>query len=235
MKKLGILGGMGPLASAEFLRTIYALNIADPEQHAPSCILLSDPSIPDRTQAILNGTSDEILARLSRSLQDLSSLGADPIVVACVTIHHLFPRLPETLRKKVLSLIDLVVEEVLAAPQRYLLLTTTGTRTAGIFEQHERWREIEPWVVRPGDEEQRELHERIYLLKRGEPSEDFLPWLEGLASRHAAGGIIFGCTELHLLHRLPARRSGHALDQQSVQIVDPLLIVARSLKNLLEF
>src|SRR5436305_6361317 len=98
MKKLGILGGMGPLASAEFLHTIYALNLADPEQLAPSCILLSDPSIPDRAQAILNGTSEEILPRLSRSLQDLSSLGADHIVVACVTIHHLFPRLPEALR-----------------------------------------------------------------------------------------------------------------------------------------
>jgi aspartate racemase len=232
MKKLGILGGMGPLASAEFLRTIYALNLVDPEQLAPSCILLSDPSIPDRTQAILNGTNEEILARLSRSLQDLSSLGADHIVVACVTIHHVFPRLPEALRKKVLSLIDLVVDEVLAAPQRYLLLTTTGTRTAGIFEQHERWREIEPWIVRPDDEEQRKLHERIYLLKREEPSEDFLPWLEGLASRHAVEGVIFGCTELHLLHRLLARPSCHGFYKQ---IVDPLLITARSLKTLLEF
>jgi aspartate racemase len=229
-RKLGILGGMGPLASAEFLRTIYELNITAPEQDAPSCVLLSEPSFPDRTQAILNGDCDEILARLSRSLEELSLCGADPIVIACVTIHHVLPRLPEALRKKVISLIDLVVDEVLATPQRYLLLTTTGTRAAGVFEQHERWPEIAPWIVRPDDEEQRGLHDQIYLLKREEPGEGSLAWLEGLASRHAVAGIIFGCTELHLLHRLLARHSGQGFDRH---IIDPLLTTARNLRVLL--
>lgn len=63
-KTLGILGGMGPLASAEFLRTLYELNITYPEQNSLSCILLSDPTIPDRTQAILDGSIEEISARL---------------------------------------------------------------------------------------------------------------------------------------------------------------------------
>src|SRR5436309_5448155 len=104
MKTLGILGGMGPLASAEFLSTLYQLNITDPEQDSPSCILLSDPTIPDRTQAILNGGIEELAARLSRALQDLASLGADRIVIACVTAHHVLPHVPEPLRLKVVSL-----------------------------------------------------------------------------------------------------------------------------------
>ena len=229
MKTLGILGGMGPLASAEFLHTVYSLNITEPEQNSPLCILLSDPTIPDRTQAILDGATDEILARLCQSLSTLSASGAERIVIACVTVHHVLPSVPEPLRRKVISLIDLVVDEVLAAPCVHLLLTTTGTRAAGIFERHERWGEIAPWVVRPDDDEQRELHQRIYRLKKDEPAEDSLPWLEELAARHAAAGLIFGCTELHLLNR-PLSRRGRPL---TARIVDPLLIAARDLETLM--
>ena len=231
MKTLGILGGMGPLASAEFLHTVYRMNITDPEQKAPACVLLSDPSIPDRTRAILEGSSDELVAHLSRALQDLSSLGAERIVIACVTVHHFLPRVPEPLRRKVVSLIDLVIQDVLAAPQPYLLLATAGTRAARILEQHERWAEIEPWVVLPSREEQHELHERLYRIKKEEPDEEILDWLEGLASRHGVGGLIFGCTELHLLHGLLARHPRRLLGKR---IVDPLLVAARDLETFLE-
>ncbi|HEY0783486.1 MAG TPA: aspartate/glutamate racemase family protein, partial [Thermoanaerobaculia bacterium] len=63
--KLGILGGMGPLASAEFVHTLYRLHLNGPEQGAPACVLLSDPSFPDRTEAILRGESEDLTARLT--------------------------------------------------------------------------------------------------------------------------------------------------------------------------
>jgi aspartate/glutamate racemase len=75
--RLGIIGGIGPLASAEFLRTIYRLNAADPEQQAPDCILFSDPSFPDRTACIQAGTTPQLTARLVASLEELVRLGAE--------------------------------------------------------------------------------------------------------------------------------------------------------------
>src|SRR5260221_377430 len=104
---LGILGGMGPLASAEFLKTIYRLNLSGSEQEAPSCVLLSAPSFPDRTAAILNGSTAILVTRLTQALEELASLGAERIVIACVTIHHLLPDVPERLRRRVVSLLDL--------------------------------------------------------------------------------------------------------------------------------
>lgn len=56
---LGVLGGMGPLASAEFVNTVYRLNMTEPEQQAPALVLRSDPSIPDRTAAILSGDTQD--------------------------------------------------------------------------------------------------------------------------------------------------------------------------------
>jgi aspartate racemase len=226
--KLGILGGMGPLASAEFLSTVYRLNIADPEQDAPSCLLLSDPTFPDRTKAILAGSTEELAGRLAGALQALLDLGADRIVIACVTIHHVLPQIPERLRRRVISLLDLMVDEVLSSPCPRLLLATIGTRTARIFESHERWSQISPWVVTPGEQDQRALHDWIYRLKAGLPEDDCLAWLKALPERYGVEGLLFGCTEFHLLHRHLLKGSGKSLD-----VVDPLWIAARDLKRLL--
>ena len=61
---LGILGGMGPAATAEFLLEFTRQTPAEKDQdHFPS-ISLSDPAVPDRTEAILDGTGEAVLARL---------------------------------------------------------------------------------------------------------------------------------------------------------------------------
>jgi len=74
-----------------------------------------------------------------------------------------------------------------------------------------------------------DLHKILYSLKRGDgPSEEFPAWLEDLASRNDASAIIFGCTELHLLHGFLAQRQGKI---QGLRIVDPLLIVARDISK----
>lgn len=226
---LGILGGMGPLASAELLKTIYRLNISGPEQEAPSCVLLSDPSFPDRTEAILKGSTEILTARLTEALAELSNRGAERIVIACVTIHHVLPEVPEHLRRRVVSLLDLIAQEVRASRQPHLLLATTGTRTAHIFERHEGWGLIAERVRFLDEEDQHELHDWIYRLKRSEPAEGCLAWLESLPSRYGTDRFIFGCTELHLLLE-PISRSAGTL--RTSQIIDPLLSVARDFHKL---
>jgi aspartate racemase len=226
--RVGILGGMGPLASAEFLSTVYRLSRVEEEQDAPDCVLLSDPSFPDRTKAILAGDTRELARRLAASLQELLRLEVDRIVIACVTIHHVLPQVPEPLRQRVISLLDLMADGILAAPRPRLLLATTGTRTARIFESHERWDEISPWVVCPGEDDQHALHEWIYRLKAGEPEDGFLAWLDGLPARYGVEGLLFGCTELHLLQRRLAAGPPRGWD-----VVDPLWIAARDLRGLL--
>jgi aspartate racemase len=225
-KKLGILGGMGPLASAEFLGTLYRLNVAEFEQDTPPCVLLSDPTFPDRTEAILAGSTQVLAQRLEEALQTLLDLGADPIVIACVTIHHVLPQVPEPLRRSVLSLLDLVADEVLAAPRLRLLLATNGTRAARIFESHGRWHEIEAWTLFPGEEDQRILHDCLYRLKAGAPGDSCVAWLKTLQQRYGTEGFVFGCTELHLLHRYLERSPGELGD-----IIDPLWTVARELST----
>src|SRR5882724_8807275 len=73
---LGIVGGLGPLASAEFLKTIYEKSFCEREQETPKVIMYSDPTFPDRTEAIASGNDSKLLERLILILRALSSLGA---------------------------------------------------------------------------------------------------------------------------------------------------------------
>lgn len=225
--KLGILGGMGPFASAELLHTIYRLNMGESEQGSPAVLLYSDPTIPDRTTAILNGDTREVAERITHGLQELERLGADRMVIACVTAHDMLPQVPEALRGKVISLFDLMADELLAQPEPGLLLSTIGTRKARIFERHPRWPEIEPWLALLDAEDLQHLHKQLYGLKRGIPGdpEKLLKWVETLPGKYGRSTLLFGCTELHLLHRAIEARE----ERPGYRIIDPLYLVARDL------
>jgi len=226
---LGIVGGMGPLASNEFLRTIYRLNLAEPEQGSPRCLLDSDPTFPDRTTMIREGKVEQLAKRLEATVENLVTAGAAKIVIACVTVHCALPLVPEPLRRRVVSLLDLVIDELLTADDvPYLLLATSGTRQARIFESHQRWSEVADRVVFPGEQDQERLHTWLYQLKAGDSGAACREWLASLPERYHAAGLVFGCTELHLL------RNAFERDDKGPRIIDPLWTAARDLPALLE-
>lgn len=226
---LGILGGMGPLASTELVSTIYRLNMIEPEQRAPALVLHSDPSIPDRTTAILAGDTRELLAQLAAALESLVACGSQRIIIACVTAHQVLPEIPEPLRARVVSLLDLIIDEIHATSGPYVLLTSLGTRRASIFERHQRWSEVAERVCFLNAKDQHQLHEAIYRLKQYESVEPLIPWLESLPADYGAEGLIFGCSELHLFQRPLAHRRGPT----TLRIIDPLFTAARDLSRLL--
>src|SRR5215207_7095330 len=105
---LGVLGGMGGLASAEFVKTIYEFSgeVSPREQAAPAVLMYSDPAFPDRTEAFLRGETQPILTRLIDALELLDRMGASRFVICCMTIHYLLPQVPDRLRERIISLTD---------------------------------------------------------------------------------------------------------------------------------
>src|ERR1051325_3703661 len=162
---LGIIGGLGPLASSEVLKTIYEHTLNQQEQCAPCVMMYSDPSFPDRTEALLNGKSDVMLARLVQALEYLDDSGVSKTVICCVTMHHLLPFLPTHFRARLLSLIDIVFMEVLRSGRKHLLLCSSGTRQLEIFQKHEQWKQTGDYFVLPGERDQMAVHKLIYRIK----------------------------------------------------------------------
>ncbi|HEY0018336.1 MAG TPA: aspartate/glutamate racemase family protein [Longimicrobium sp.] len=226
---VGVLGGMGGLASAEFLKTIYETEVGEREQDGPVVMLFSDPSFPDRTESFLAGHEEVVLEPLVRALERMRASGASSVVMCCMTLHHLLPRLPPALRERVVSLLDVLMEELANARGRYLLVCSTGTRQLGLFDRHPRWDEVRGRVILADPDDQRRIHhDLIYPVKRNAGMDGLVRMLDELIDRYAADGFIVGCSEVHVL----AKHYFATLDpERRRECIDPLAAVANAIRE----
>jgi aspartate racemase len=212
---------MGPLASAEFLRTLYAAHADLLERENPAVLLYSDPGIPDRTEMLLQGAERTLAARLTETLSLFPP--AMNILICCVTAHAVLPLLRDDLRSRIISLVDLIFDQLGIHRQKCLLLATHGTVQSRIFQRHERWEEAEQYIVFPEPQDQQIIHDGIYQsLKSGEDFEWAVQMIDTLCGKYRVGGIIAGCTEIHLISAALEK-----LDGGKYEIVDPLSFFAR--------
>lgn len=221
---LGVVGGLGPLASAEFLRTIYEYSLGGLEQESPTVIVYSDPTFPDRTEAFLAGNSEPVLEQLIDVIERLLEAGATEVVFCCMTIHYLLPRLPARLRERVISLPEIIFERVAHTKKRHLLICSSGTRKTGLFENHAQWSMARPYIVVPDEDDQNTIHrDLIYPIKKNPDVSTLFPLLKLMLDKYGVDSFIAGCSEVHLLakHFL---RSGN--NSSEYRCIDPLATIA---------
>jgi aspartate racemase len=219
----GIVGGMGGLASAEFVRTIYEYNAREIEQDSPVLILYSDSTFPDRTQAFFDNDQESITTLLADRLEKLYQLGSTRVVLCCVTLHYTLPQLPASLRSGIVSLIDVALDGVLKAQRRQLLLCSSGARAARIFQEHEHWPRASDYIVWPDEEDQRLIHNVLYQYKLADVSQQFIPQLDYLHDKYRVDSFVAGCSELHMTTKYLLQHP------QKYQFIDPLMEIARNL------
>jgi aspartate racemase len=217
---IAVIGGMGPLASAEFVNTIYERTSGEREQEMPRVVLWSDPTFPDRTSLLLDGRGDVLAGHLAHTVAQCDAMGAGQIVICCVTMHAVLPLLPAELKTRIVSLVDVVLEAAIERRRPHLLLSSLGTRRMGVFESHPLWDEASRWLRWPDEQEHERLHEVIYAIKR---RQDGLPQavslIRSLLRTHRLDTFVAGCTELHMVHKYWRRHT-------VVDCIDPLQIVA---------
>jgi aspartate racemase len=226
---LGIVGGMGPLASAEFMRTVYRCATWEREQDAPRILMDSNPAFPDRTSAFLAGEEHTVSPMLEEVLAGLLERGATRLVICCMTAHHLLPRLPAELRRPVISVPEVIVGQLRRARGRYLMLCTKGTRYVSLFEREPGWEEVADRVVFPDAADQDLVHdELIYQIKRMADPASLVPMVRSLLARYHADGFIVGCSEIHLLANELHGGAEHP------ECIDPFLAIASSFAHAAE-
>jgi len=223
-KVLGILGGMGPLASLAFLRTIYECNLKGAtEQSYPSIVLHSLSVVPDRTGSLLNDGGRDLEASLVRNLTSLNAAGVEKIVICCFTSHTLLGRLPKALTGKIVSLVDLTARELGERKEKSLLLASLGSYERRLFDACPEAVLAKEYLVEPEEKDRRFIHGLIYdQLKPGRDVAPVYEAVRGLLDRYGLNSFIAACTEFHLLTRY---MDAHALADTA--FVDPLFTIAR--------
>jgi aspartate racemase len=204
-KIIGILGGMGPQATIDLYQKILNLTQARTDQEHLRVLIWSDPTIPDRTAAIL-GSGVDPTPQLVHGARILVGGGADCIVIPCNTAHYFAKAIQEAVDIPVLNMIKATAEVVasgMPAGAPVGILASTGTLKSNLYQRALSEKGIE--YVIPDELQQVELMNAIFDargIKAGfvdeHNRERVLGVLSHLRSR-GAQGFIAGCTELPLV------------------------------------
>ncbi|MDR2668496.1 MAG: amino acid racemase [Desulfovibrio sp.] len=213
-KVLGVLGGMGPAASAEFMRLLAARAPARKDQEHPVVYLLSDARVPDRTAA-LAGTGPDPEARLKAGMQTLLAWGADILACPCNTAHAFIDRFADTLGA---PLVHIVQASLAAAreknPDGAWLLATTGVERSGLYADYARRAGYALHTV--GAERQERVQHCVELVKAGDTAgaAALLRDIADALLREKNLPLLTACTELPLAYDasgLPAENAVSSL------------------------
>lgn len=206
-KVLGVLGGMGPQATNTFYQRIIERTDAETDQDHLKVIIYSDSSIPDRTESILSGDTDEVLRHLKADIRVLSSAGADVIAVPCNTSHYFYDELAEDSPVPIINMIQETVDVIRSTGKKRVgVLATDGTIRTGVYQRRLEMAGLTP--VCPDEAVQKLIMEIIYdeIKRGGDGSPKVFSVVDRFFRESDCECAILGCTELsvyRVLHALP--------------------------------
>ena len=220
MKKLGILGGMGPLATCDLFKKVVENTRADCDNEHIHIIIDNNSAIPDRTAAILKGGADP-LPQMRASLERLTEAGAEVVIMGCNTAHYFYDALGEGCRVERLNMLYETMAYLKSQGIRKAgLLASSGTVESGIYAKAAEKYGVE--LLTPVGEAQDAVMGVIYDgVKAGVADYDTTAFNAVVSDLTAKGAetMILGCTELPL-----------AMDMYNLDFpaADPTLILAKA-------
>ena len=136
MKKLGIIGGLGPMATALFMKMVVEMTDARSDQEHIEMIVYNCPKIPDRTDYILGKSVQDPAPWLIHLGEKLVEEGAELIAIPCITTSYFYEELAAAID---VPIINIVQETCSYLTERNIhcagLLATSGTIASGLFQQ----------------------------------------------------------------------------------------------------
>lgn len=219
--RLGVIGGLGPLATAYFMELVIKMTKAECDQAHLDMIIYNCPRIPDRTKYILGQSDENPLPKMLEVGQALEKQGADVIAIPCMTAHYFHDEIKENIEVPVIHGIrETALHLRDAGAQTVGIMATDGTIISGIFQK-----EIESLgmtAVTPEAEYQKLVMKMIYdEIKAGKmpPLAEFMKVKSHLVTEKRAQAIVLGCTELSLLKNAYELGDG---------VIDTLEVLART-------
>lgn len=199
MKKLGILGGMGPMATQLLYKMIIENTDAVCDQEHIDMIILSHAKIPDRTSAIKSGNTKEVFHALLDDIYMLEKNGCTAVAIPCNTSHYFYPALQAETDIPIINMVRSAIEDVKKArptAKKIGILATDGTVFSDIYRKECIDMGLE--AVYPDEMFQKTIMDIIYnQIKKGKRGNtaDFAMVDRHLKTRGCDGAVL-ACTEL---------------------------------------
>jgi len=224
--RIGIIGGMGPEATAYYYTQLVKRTHASKDQDHFHVMIDANPKIPDRTQAILNN-GETPLPYLIESIERLNLLNVDKAFITCITSHYFFDQIKPHAQFELIHALDALNKALHQANIKKIgLLATSGTHQRPKLFPKSTLKDIESHRTK-SKSSQAEVMDAIYNPQSGIKSGH----TEGIALKQlikagealiaqGAEVIIGGCTEVSMVLRT---------EHFNVKLYDPMIVTIDSI------
>ncbi len=199
-KTVGVIGGLGPLATLDFFERILRRTSAVREQDHLRLIIDNNTKVPDRN-AFVRGEGPSPAPALAASAKGLQDAGAELIVMACNTTHAWESDIRAAITVPFISIIDVTTEAAADfRPEAVGVLAVDACLEMKLYQNALAKAGIRPVLLTP--DSQRTFMELIYRIKSGDSGETVRRAMTTLARKLEAQGaevIIAGCTEIPIV------------------------------------
>lgn len=235
-KILGVIGGMGPLATELFYKMVIEKTDAHCDQEHLNMIILSHATMPDRTKAIENGALEMLFHCLLKDAIMLRDNGATSIAIPCNTSHILIDRLQEAIE---IPIIHMIRETARQLESQYAgqkerakiaILATDGTIKTKIYQKEFELVGIEPYIL--SSENQKLVMKIIYegIKNGGEIQYEDFESIEKELKNAGCVGAIMGCTELSCFKER-YQLSAYYIDAMNILAEKSILSCGKNIKK----
>lgn len=212
-KTVGVIGGMGPEATAEFFRRLVAATPAKDDADHIHVLIDNNPKVPSRIKALIEKTGEDPAPVLSAMAQGLERAGVDFLVIPCNTAHHYLPGIARAVSIPVLDMVALSAAKLAAReprPKKIGMLASPAVRLVGLYDRRLQEKEFD--AIFPDARDEGRVLRIIRAVKANRADAalraDYAAVITALAQR-GADALFVACTELSVLGlpegtRLPA-------------------------------
>ena len=222
-KVLGVLGGVGPLATIYFADLVIKMTQADTDQEHIAMVILNHSSIPDRTEYILDKSKPNPLPVMIRDAKVLEEDDCDYIVIPCNTAHYFYEEIQKSVSVPIINILEETVkycEKTVPNIKKIGVLATDGTIKSNAYQNIIEKHSLECAV--PSAEDQKSLMNIIYnQVKAGKEVDIFeFQRIIGELKKQGCDAVVLGCTELSIIKK--------DFDISRADIVDSMECLARA-------
>ena len=228
---VGVLGGLGPMASVYFYEMVVNMTDAKTDQEHVDMIITNRATTPDRTAFIVGDSNEDPSNVLVDDAKKLEKYGVDFIVMTCNTAHYFYEKIAKSINIPLVNIVEETIKHAKATNHKKLgILATTGNVQTNLYQDMCKKYDIEFLVL--DKNRQSKIMEIIYDdIKSGKPGNmDKFNSIVDYLKENNCDGVILGCTELSILKNDNNLNGDFYIDSLEVLARETIVRSGRKLK-----
>lgn len=228
---VGVLGGLGPMASVYFYEMVVNMTDAKTDQEHVDMIITNRATTPDRTAFIVGSSDEDPSNILIDDAKKLEKYGVDFIVMTCNTAHYFYEKIARSVNLPLVNIVEETIKHAKATNHKKLgILATTGNIKTSLYQNM--CEKYDMKYLTLDEKRQSQVMEIIYDdIKSSKPADmDKFNSIVNYLKENDCDGVILGCTELSILKNDNELDGNFYIDSLEVLARETIVRSGRKLK-----